>query len=307
MIHHIRRTLSLSARGRAVLGAALGVPSVGYLLTVALSGQDRLWLFPTAVIGFVVAGWLVLPWLGGLSDRWNKPVTGVILAVHTLWVSGMVIAAVASSRSGDSAGAAFLIGLWAAHAFYPAFEPTAHALERLRTRLGRAVHWRVVMLWFGIIGLLWSAHAANDGDEKFQMWLNTLTVTLLLAGIAASLKVYARFRKLCTALNRQAQQLIRSLEEHRDAADEDERKKKRQEAYRSWDALHELLVTKIDTGFDLPGVFVLPSDEIEAVERVVMASMGASLGEEPDEADQAAVERLRAIQHACRGRIDALA
>jgi hypothetical protein len=35
--------------------------------------------------------------------------------------------------------------------------------------------------------------------------------------------------------------------------------------------------------------------------------MGPSLGEEPDEADQAAVERLRAIQHACRGRIDALA
>ncbi|MDH2394095.1 hypothetical protein QCN29_36245 [Streptomyces sp. HNM0663] len=147
------------------------------------------------------------------------------------------------------------------------------------------MHWRVDMLWFGIISLLWSAHAANDGDEKYQMWLNTLTVTLVVAGIAASLKLYARFRKLCTALNRQAQQLIRSIEEHRDAADEDERKKKRQEAYRSWDALHELLATKIDTGFDLPGVFVLPPDEIEAVERLVMASTGASLGEEHDEAD----------------------
>ncbi len=307
MIDRIRRLLTLPPRGRAVLGALLGAPSALYLLTTALSGWERRWLLPIAVILFAVGGWLGLPWLSSLPSHWDKKITSVTLVIHNLWVAAMVTAAVLAARSGDPTGPALLIGLWAGHFFYPAFEPTAHALGRLRGRLGRAVHWRVAMMVLGITGAVWFAHSIADGDDKYRLWANGLTVTLVLGGSAASLKVYARFRKLCTALHRQSQALVRSLEEHQAAADEDERKKKGQEVRRAWDVLHELLLTRADTGFYLPGVFVLPPAEIEAMEQRVMAAVDTAFGDGLQEASAEATQRLRVIQAACRGRIDATA
>ncbi|MEU2514250.1 hypothetical protein [Streptomyces syringium] len=298
------RVERLSPRRRTAWGGALAVLCLAGLGVAATAGG--LWallLLPSGFF-FLVACWMVAPWFHGLPDVWRRRGSGSTLVLYAMSVAGFILIVWRTAQTDAGAAAVLLAFLWPLHALYVAFEPTDFAWDRLRARLGRAVHLRVVMLWAGLAGVVWLANWAVQDSDKYRVLVLGATLTLTLAGVAASLKVYARFRKLCTALNRQAQSLLRSLEELADAADDD-RTKHRQSALRAWDTLHELVVTKADTGFSIAGVFVLPPAAVEELEQVVMTAVEADRGDEA--VHRFAAQRLRAIQEACRGRIDAMA
>ncbi|MEN8655303.1 hypothetical protein ABCR94_33160 [Streptomyces sp. 21So2-11] len=262
--------------------------------------------FPLFMVILMFRAWPGRPWYRGLSERKRKGLSRLPLIAYGLLLGLMLLGAAMAVQTDGSQAALNLMVTWVMHSIYASgFEPEEFALERMRGRLSRAVHLRVFALWCGITGVAWLAWwAMSGGDARYRIFLSGATLTIALGGIAASLKVYTRFRKLCTALNRQSQRLLRSLEELWNASSDEERLKLGQAARRSWDDLHELLVTKVDTGFDIPGVFVLPEDAIEELKQAVMAAIDAAPGEEA--VLQRAANRLFVIQAACRGRVDAM-
>ncbi len=305
MIRYIRAAESLPTPRRAVVGGAVFLAS-----TVALSSamfHGGFW--PPLVLALVVVpilwgGWLMNSWFRSLSPLWQKRGTTAPLFLYALWVSAMSAYALGSVQTDRASGGLVLLILWGTHSVYAAsFEPEEFPWDRLRWRLGRAIHLRVLMLWFGIVGLVLLVRATFDVDA-YRVFVNGTTFTLLVGGVAASLKTYARFRKVCTGVNRHAQGLVRSLEELHEATDDDV-KKHQQAARRSWDALAENLVTRVDTGFSVPGVSVLPKAAVEelgeSVEKALLA-VPATTG--PAEAVGL---RLAQIKAAVRGRIDTAA
>lgn len=98
--------------------------------------------------------------------------------------------------------------------------------------------------------------------------------------------------------------MVRSLEELHEAT-EDEVKKLQQAARRSWDALAENLVTRVDTGFSVPGVPVLPTAAVEELQEKVEKALLAVLATTGPA--EAVGLRLAQIKAAVRGRIDTAA
>ncbi|MDV5145484.1 hypothetical protein R1T08_14995 [Streptomyces sp. SBC-4] len=156
-------------------------------------------------------------------------------------------------------------------------------------------------MWCGIVGLLLLLYSTLS-DEK--VWPFLLGATLTLGGATATHKVYSRFRKLCTSLNRNAVAVIRALDDLR-AATDDERAKARSSALRAWDSLREVLHDRVDTGYHRTGTFVLPAPAIHDLDKAVRAATNAS--ERDPGAFRTAVARMRVIQIACLRRTDTLA
>lgn len=306
MLHHIRAVVPTDTNRRAVLGLVVGIVSLVTMNAAVFSGGLWVLAFIPAGFAFIFGSWLINPWFRALPEQGQFRITGLPLAVYAVWVGGLLFC-VALTITADGVGASvLLVGLWAVHSAYAnSFEPSEFALRRTRRRLGRGVHLRVLTLWCGLLGVLRLAWALADaGGDRYKVFLAGGTLTLALGGVAASLKVYSRFRKLCTGLHRQIQRLMRSLEELREAEVGAEQLKAQQVARRSWDELEEYLLTRVDTGFSFVGVCVLPEKAIEELKQQVMASLAAP----SEEAERKkAADDLRLLQEACRGRIDAVA
>ncbi|MGJ5898341.1 hypothetical protein ACSCBZ_41330 [Streptomyces niveiscabiei] len=277
------------------------------LMTAALITGSQFWLmaqFPLSVVLLLPTVWLLKPWYDGLPTRSQRRFTTVPLAYYVLLALVFVGLALASAPSDRGWAAALLLLVWCLHFVYGAgIEPNNFPLERLRGRLARAAPVRVFATWCGLLGVLWFLQYAQD-DPKYRPFLLGATLTLGGAGVAATVKVFTRVRKLSTALRLRTQDMIRSLEELHDAPDAD-RQGKQQTARRTWDALEIVLLTRVDTGFRTAGSFVLPSDAIKELEQTVMLAVDARTHDETHH--QLAVDALRTVRAACQGHIDAVA
>ncbi|NDZ77013.1 hypothetical protein G3I19_00440 [Streptomyces sp. SID10853] len=305
MIRYIRAVERLPTPQRAVVGGAVFLAGTVALSSAMVHGG----IWPPLALALVVApvlwgGWLMNGWFRSLPPLWQKRGTAVPLLLYTLWVVAMSVYAVASTNTDRTSASLVLLILWGTHSVYAAsFEPEEFPWERLRWRLGRAIHLRVLMLWFGIVGLTLLVRTTFDADT-YRVFVNGTTFTLLVGGVAASLKTYARFRKVCTGVNRHTQGMVRSLEELREATDA-EAKKLQQAARRAWDALAENLVTRVDTGFSVPGVSVLPTAAIAALEDLMERALSA--GPAASDSAEAVGVRLTQLKAAVQGRIDTAA
>ncbi|MFF4738509.1 hypothetical protein ACFY2W_21865 [Streptomyces sp. NPDC001262] len=248
---------------------------------------------------------LTRPWFAGLSAAWQWRLTSLpVVVVGVLFAVVATVAVLCAGTTDQTLAASSLFAVWGFNFSGAGLaEPTAFPLHRLRGRLVRAATARVFALWCGLAGLLLltsSSHTAHT----YRPSMFAASTTLMVAGTAASLKIFARVRKLSTELHRRAQDVIRSLEEIRDAAEPDERRKLRPGARRSWDALHVVLRNRIETGFHLQGTFVLPGPAIRSLETAVMAAIDAP--EFDAVKHRVALSRLRVIRAACIGHIDTL-
>ncbi|MFE6711489.1 hypothetical protein [Streptomyces sp. NPDC057695] len=284
----------------ALVAAAFAALAVGMMKgsLAWIAGQLAL-----SVVLYGAAAWLVLPWFRSLPPRWRRRITTTPLVLYGLLVASFTYVAFTAAPEDKGGAGSVLILIWLLHTFYGTFEPTDFPLERLRRRLVRAMYGRVVALALGALGLIWFVHW-QQSDPKFDTVLFGMVVTIAGTTTAAALKVHLRFRRLTTSLHRQAQSLLRALEDLGEESEEGERSKLRSAARRSWDSLHEYLSTNIDTGFK-NGTFVLPPASVREVEGLVMAAVAT-----PDKDGtefQEAIGALRTLQAACAGRIDPLA
>ncbi|MDQ0985890.1 hypothetical protein [Streptomyces sp. V2I9] len=275
-------------------------------LTVVMMTGNLVWIagqLASSVVLYGAAAWLVLPWFRSLPSRWRRRITTTPLVLYGLLVASFAYVAFTAAPEDKGGAGSVLILIWFLHTFYGTFEPTDFPLERLRRRLVRAMYGRVVAMAMGALGLIWYVHWQQN-DPKFDTVLFGMVVTIAGTTTAAALKVHLRFRRLTTSLNRHVQLLLRALEDLGGESEESERNKLRSAARRSWDSLHELLSTNIDTGFK-NGTFVLPPASVREVEGLVMAAV--AVPDKDGDEFQEAVGALRTLQVACAGRIDPLA
>ncbi|MFC7928766.1 hypothetical protein [Streptomyces cinereoruber] len=306
MAESLRPTPPAPTRVRLALAGLLAVSGVAALEGAMLTGSG-LWLtiqFPVTVLASCLAMWLSYTWLHGLPNRTKRRLTSIPLLLYVALITMFVVLAAVTAPSDRLAAAVTLLMVWALHNLYaPGFEPHNFALQRLRVRLLRAVVLRVATMWCGIVGLLAVLYSTLS-DEKVWPFLLGATLSLAVIGATASHKVFSRFRKLCTSLNRNATAMIRALDDLRAATDED-RAKARSSALRAWDSLREVLHDRVDTGYHRTGTFVLPAPAIHDLDKTMRAAANAS--PQDPAAYRIAVARMRLIQIACLRRTDTLA
>lgn len=307
------RSLEIPARVRSLsedqqfgIAATLGF-LVPVLMFIGVATGSRVWLMvqlPVSVVLTLPTLWLVKPWYDNLPKRSQRRFTAAPLIYYVVLVMLFAWLALISAPSDRGWAAALLILVWCLQFVYgTGVEPSNFALERLRGRLARAAPVRVFTIWCGLIGVLWFMQYTQN-DPRFRPVLLGATLTLGAAGAAATLKVFARVRRICTALHLRTQDMIRSLEELGYSSDVD-RQDKQAASRRTWDALEAALLTRVDTGFHLAGSFVLPTASIKELERAVMMVIDAPSHD--DAKHQLAMDDLEEMRAACRGRIDVLA
>ncbi|MFI9723081.1 hypothetical protein ACIHFE_26075 [Streptomyces sp. NPDC052396] len=302
----LERLRFLSGRQRLLAAGMAATAAVG-AVAAPIAFPARVW-YATPFLGAVLtlaANRLARPWFEGLPATWRWRLTSLpVVVIGVLFITVAMVAVTCTGTADQTLAAGSLFVVWMFNfAGGGLAEPTDFPLHRLRGRLVRAACARVFALWCGLAGLLLltsSSHAAHT----YRPSLFTATMTLLVAGTAASLKIFARVRKLSTELHRRAQDLIRSLEELRDAAEPAGRCGMQAGARRSWDALHIVLRNRIETGFHLQGTFVLPASAIRGLEATVMAAIDAPAFDAARH--RVALSRLRVIRAACGGHIDTL-
>ncbi|OCC08973.1 hypothetical protein [Streptomyces sp. PTY087I2] len=307
------RSLEIPTRVRAVsenqqfgIATILGL-LVPVLMFVGVATGSRVWLMvqlPVGVLLTLPTLWLLRPWYDNLPERSQRRFTAAPLIYYVVLVMLFAWLALITAPSDRGWAATLLLLVWGLQFVYgTGVEPNNFALERLRGRLARAAPVRVFTIWCGLIGVLWFMEHTQD-DPKFRPVLLGATLTLGAAGAAATLKVFARVRKISTALHLRTQDMIRSLEELRHSSDDD-RQDKQAASRRTWDALEATLLTRVDTGFHLVGSFVLPTAAIKKLERCVLLAVDAPSHDQA--LHQLAIDDLQVMRAACRGRIDVLA
>ncbi|MFK8905611.1 hypothetical protein [Streptomyces sp. YS-3] len=303
MLRLIRVSAPTNPNRRAAVGLVISIVGLlGFNVTFLGSSWGPLALFPAGA-AFIYGSWLINPWYQASRDTTKLRITGLPLAVYAVWVGGLLLCAALTITTSGGASAILLVGLWAVHSVYATtFEPMEFALLRTRRRLGRGVHLRILTLWCGLAGVLrlvWALAFIDDG--RYRVFLAGASLTLILGGVAASLKVQARFRKVCTGLHRNVQRLLRGLEELGEADTDTERRKAQQAARRTWDELEEYLLARADTGISPLGVCVLPEPAVVDLRTRVMASLDAA---QADAEHKKVVDDLLILRDACSGRID---
>ncbi|MFJ2414375.1 hypothetical protein [Streptomyces brevispora] len=300
------RVRGLTENQQFAIATSLGF-AVPMLMFAAIATGSRVWLMvqlPVSVALALPVPWLLKPWYEGLPKESQRRFTAAPLAYYLILVTLFAWLALVSTPDDRGKAAGLLLLVWCLQFVYgTGVEPSNFAVERLRGRLGRAAPVRALALWCGLIGVLWLMQYTQD-DARFRPVLLGASLTLGAAGAAVTLKVFARVRRICTALHLRTTDMVRSLEELGRATAAD-RQDKQAAARRAWDALEVTLLTRVDTGFHLAGSFVLPTESITELGRTLMTVIDAPRHDETKQ--QLAVTDLQAIRAACRGRIDVLA
>ncbi|MGA4842114.1 hypothetical protein [Streptomyces sp. G45] len=297
---------SHSADWQAAAASALAFPALIFQLVMVLVGSPvgsfiGLGLLSIAAIA---SSWLFRPWIEGFPRKQQRRITAAPLAWYLGLVSLFALCSMSLAPQDRGVAAMFLILVWISHSLYGSgFEPSSFAYERLAGRLRRAAPVRVGVIWIGIIGLYCLLQYVREKNE-YKAVVFGVMVTIGLAGVAASLKVFARVRRLCTSLDRQADELILALEKLRTLPDA-QRPEQRLAVEQAWRELRRVLANKIDTGFNVSGVFVLPRATLRELQAQVHRAMRASGTDFA--AHRTVVARLRVLRMACVGRIDTLA
>ncbi|GAA2628085.1 hypothetical protein GCM10010307_17680 [Streptomyces vastus] len=178
--------------------------------------------------------------------------------------------------------------------------PKDDLLERLEGRLWRAMISRTLANFNGACGLALLLYALLSMlSLGYAKVLPALALTIGVATVVATHKMWARFRKLCTQAHKDIQALIRTLEKPPSEDGEYEFT-----VLEAWDLVERDLRTRVDTGYGF-GTRLAPKAVIAALdEKLVAVSKGAPGGEE---ARDQALDVLKAIRDVCEGRIDAVA
>lgn len=287
------------------VGAAVAFPPVIFQLSMILIGSS-LGAFiglGLAAAGSIGASWLMRPWFETLPRKDQRRITAVPLYGYLVLVA-LFVACSLVLAPGDRALASLLLFLmWMYHSLYGSgLEPESSAYERLRGRLGRAAPVRVAVHWCGITGvILLLAHLASRSEPR-AVFIGAM-FTVAFAGLGASLKVLIRVRRLCTALDQHAEELTLELKKLRLVAEE-KRAEQRLSAEGAWGKLRRTLNNKVDTGFSLSGVFVLPRKTIQELDHQVHRALRASGAD--NKVHWQVMARLRVLRTACRDRADTL-
>ncbi|MCI3929208.1 hypothetical protein [Streptomyces sp. AN091965] len=297
---------SHSADWQFAAGAAVAFPPVILQLVMVLIGSPVGSFIGLGVLSFAstASSWLFRPWFEGLARKEQRRITAAPLAWYLALALLFTLCSVSLAPQERGVASMFLILVWISHSLCGSgFEPSSFAYERLAGRLRRAAPVRVIVIWVGIAGLYCLLQYVREKNE-YRAVVFGVTVTIGLAGVAASLKVFARVRRLCTSLDRQADELILALEKLRVLPD-DQRPEQQLAVEQSWRELRRVLANKVDTGFSISGVFVLPRETIRELQTQVHRAMRASGADFA--AHRTVVARLRVLRMACVGRIDTLA
>ncbi|MCD9879699.1 hypothetical protein [Streptomyces guryensis] len=288
------------------VGHALAFPFVSLQLVMVMigSGVGAVICLVLSSVACVAAGWLMRPWFEGLPRKEQRRITTVPLFGYLGMVTLFVFCCLWLAPQERGVASMLLFLVWTYHSLYgSAFEPSGFAYERLRGRLRRAAPVRVAVIWCGMAGLFFLLQGLRERSEYKTVVFGTM-VTLSLAGIAASLKVFTRVRRLSTSLDLHTDKLVIELEKLRTLPQE--KRAEQQIAVESaWRDLRRVLVNKIDTGFSISGVFVLPQaalrelrDDVHRAQRAAGSDFAAH---------RSVIAKLRMIRIACAGGTDTLA
>ncbi|WP_328296933.1 hypothetical protein OG389_03315 [Streptomyces sp. NBC_00435] len=180
-------------------------------------------------------------------------------------------------------------------------EPKEDQLQRLAARVFRAMVGRTLANFSGFCGvavLLYTvlARFAHDSVKS----LPALTLTIAVAMVVATHKMWTRYRRLCTQTHRDIQVLIRALERPPggDVVDQ------RSAVLAAWDAVERDLRTRADTGYSL-GTRFAPKAVTAAIGEAV-DGIGQDLPGDQGRRRQVLID-LKIIQDVCADEIDSVA
>ncbi|MFJ8078864.1 hypothetical protein ACIQ7Q_34240 [Streptomyces sp. NPDC096176] len=177
-------------------------------------------------------------------------------------------------------------------------EPQNKQLDRLDGRILRAMASRTLANFNGACGAaaFLYAHLYAVSTDYLKI-IPALAITISIAAVVATQKMWSRYRKLCTLTHQDTQALIRVLEQSSDGEG-------RTAVLEAWDALERDVRTKVDTGFAF-GVRLVPKHVSTALAEAVDTIVRAAPDAEKERA-QALVD-LKAIRDMCAARIDVTA
>ncbi|MEU7181007.1 MULTISPECIES: hypothetical protein [Streptomyces] len=251
----------------------------------------------------VAASWLMRPWFEALPRKNHRRITAAPLVGYLALLALFVLCTVLLAPGNRTTAAMLLFLVWTYHSLYGSgLEPASSAYERLRGRLAGAAPVRVAVHWCGIGGLLLLL-ACLRGRVEYQTVLTGFMFTVVLAGLGASLKVFVRVRRLRTALDQHADKLILELEKLR-LLPEEKVLEQQFAAKEAWGTLRRTLDNKVDTGFSISGVFVLPRQTIRELHHEVDRLIRAAGTDHT--VHRQVIARLRMLRMACVGRTDTL-
>jgi hypothetical protein len=177
-------------------------------------------------------------------------------------------------------------------------EPKDRLLERLEGRVLRAMTSRTMGNFNGACGVAVLLYAVlSTISRDYTKVLPALAVTIAIATLVATHKMWTRYRKLCTQTHKNIHALIRALERSSGTANQPA-------ILDAWEATERDLRTRVDTGYVF-GMRFAPKSVIaaigEAVEKVDQGLPGH------EEARAQALADLKIIRGVCSERLDTVA
>lgn len=177
-------------------------------------------------------------------------------------------------------------------------EPKDRLLERLEGRVLRAMVSRTVGNLNGACGVAVLLYAVLPTISRdYTKVLPALAITVAIATLVATHKMWTRYRKLCTQAYKNIQDLIRALEQSSGVGGH-------LEILAAWEVAQLDLRTRVDTGYVF-GMRFAPKVVIAAIGEAVEKVNSGLPGNE--EARDQAVADLKIIRGVCAERIDAVA
>ncbi|WP_143076574.1 hypothetical protein [Streptomyces sp. MUSC 14] len=245
--------------------------------------------------------WVVKPWFVDRSETWHRVITFVPMAGYVVAL-GLVVVAAASFLPDQPAEAGLaLVMIWCFHVGGGVREPTSFAYERLRGRLTWAAALQVSAMCCGTVGAVcWIRELPIPG--RYAPGVFTTCLSVVIGLVVASLKVFARVRKLATEVDARAQKMERCLDRLSRGPMAD-RRQLRDAAEDAWDELNRTLRNRVETGFHLCGTFIIPSETRRSLEALVMKAI-SNPGAPPH---RDAVAQLNMLRTACSAKIDTVA
>ncbi|MFC8129670.1 hypothetical protein [Streptomyces sp. NPDC057302] len=177
-------------------------------------------------------------------------------------------------------------------------EPKDNLLERLDGRVLRAMASRTLANFNGACGVAVLLYAAlSTLSRDYTKALPALAVTIGIATMVATHKMWTRYRKLCTQTHKNIQAMVRALEQP--PATENQLA-----VLDAWETLERDLRTRVDTGYAF-GMRFAPKAVIAALSESV-ETVSKGLPGHKEARDQALAD-LKTIRSVCAQRLDSVA
>lgn len=269
----------------------------------AWDGFGQGWHLPGQVSGRLKDAFLTPEWV----SRWGKlkvAVWGLIafrFAVHPFFLPERIAAAPDQLFEHGRDAMTMLAFTFLFPSFTRWIEPKENQLQRLAARVFRAMVGRTLANFSGLCGvavLLYTllSRFAHDSVRS----LPALTLTIAVAMVVATHKMWTRYRKLCTQTHKDIQALVRALEKPPGADVVDQRSA----VLAAWDAVERDLRTRADTGYSF-GTRFAPKAVTTAIGEAV-EKIGKGLPGHQDAREQVLMD-LKVIQDVCADEIDSVA